>query len=140
MSVLKMNLRLIFTALKKKYHLIWVEKGEWIYPLALYTLKKTGAKLVHYNTDDLYGLTNHFWLHRIGIKYYDLYLTTNRNNVYEITNNYKICTMRVGMGFEDNYYQNKICSEKKFDIVHINTIILLLELISLDFCSYKFFL
>jgi hypothetical protein len=64
MSVLKMNLRLIFTALKKKYHLIWVEKGEWIYPLALYTLKKTGAKLVHYNTDDLYGLTNHFWLHQ----------------------------------------------------------------------------
>lgn len=118
-SVLKMNWRLISFAFKKKYDLIWIEKGEWIYPFTLFMIKKTGARLIHYNTDDVFGQKNHLWLHRLGIKFYDLYLTTNRDNVVEVANKYKVRTMRVGMGFDDRFSASKFPANKLFDIVFV---------------------
>jgi hypothetical protein len=60
---------------------------------------------VHYNTDDVFAAGNWFWLHRAGIRLYDIHLTTNRWNVREIRESYGVRTMRVGMGFDREYHR-----------------------------------
>ena len=121
-SVLKINLRVIKFSFKKKYELVWIEKGEWLYPFTLYYLKNNNSKLINYNTDNIFFSKGSFWLHRLGIKYYDLYLTTNRLNVIEIKNKYQIKTMRVGCGFDSNLHykdQSNKNPTKIYDLIFI---------------------
>lgn len=99
-SVHRMNLRLHALLKQTRYELIWIEKGQWIYPWTLAWVRRQGWAVIHYNTDDILGRYEHFWLHRLGIKNYDLYLTTNRWNVTEIRDRYGIRTLRTGMGFD----------------------------------------
>ena len=99
-SVRRMNLRLRALLRQTQYDVVWIEKGEWIYPWVLSSVRRQGCAVVHYNTDDILGRYDHFWLHRMGIRNYDLYLTTNRWNVAEIRERYGIKTVRAGMGFD----------------------------------------
>jgi hypothetical protein len=87
-------------ALKVRPHLVWIDKGTWVYPFILQSLKKAGCELLHYNTDDVLASVPEFWLHRLGIPLYDLYLTTNRHNVTEITRMYGVKAVRAGMGYD----------------------------------------
>ena len=84
---------------------IWIDKGPWIYPWTLRSLKARGCYLVHYNTDDVFAPTNRFWLHRLGIRFYDIYLTTNRYNVIEISSRYGIPAIRAGMGYDSTLHR-----------------------------------
>ena len=121
LSVVKINYEILKLALKKKYNFIWIEKGEWLFPITLFILKNNNNKIINYNTDNIFFSKASFWLHRIGIKYYDLYLTTNRFNVIEINKKYKINTLRVGMGFDSDIYfkDEKKLIIKKYDVVFI---------------------
>ena len=121
LSVLKINYEILKLAFKKNYNFIWIEKGEWLFPITLFILKNNNNKLINYNTDNIFFTRASFWLHRIGVKYYDLYLTTNRLNVIEIKKKYKINTLRVGMGFDSDIYfkDEKKLSIKKYDVVFI---------------------
>lgn len=122
-SVYRMNMQLRDLVQKKQHDVIWIEKGDWLYPWTLAYVRKQGCFLVHYNTDDIFGRYEHLWLHRLGIKYYDLYLTTNRYNVTEIRRSYGINTMRVGMGYDSNVHRpfKDFNGGKKIDIVFVGT-------------------
>ena len=99
-SVRRLNLQLESMVEKSRYDLVWVERGEWIYPWTLSRVRKQGCAIVHYNTDDVFGTHGHFWLHRVGMRNYDLYLTTNRLNVPAIRDRFGIRSVRVAMGFD----------------------------------------
>lgn len=103
-SVRLMNLRLRALMQQTRYDVVWIEKGEWIYPWTLSWARRQGCALVHYNTDDIHGRYEHFWMHRLGIRNYDVYLTTNRWNVTEICDLYGIKTVRAGMGFDPVFH------------------------------------
>lgn len=119
-TVHRMNMQLRSLVAQKRYDVVWIEKGEWIYPGTLASIRQQECFLVHYNTDDLFGRYEHFWLHRLGIKNYDLYLTTNRHNVREIRHKYGVTTMRVGMGYDADLH--RLCRVPKLgkpDVVFI---------------------
>jgi len=97
------NIRLQQEVASQTPDLVWVDKGSWIYPSVLRNLHNHTKFLVHYNTDDVYG-NSRFWLHRLGIKAYDLYLTTNRFNVREIEQRYGVRSVRVGMGYDHHVH------------------------------------
>ena len=90
--------------LEERPALVWIDKGRWIFPRTLLRIRKLGSKLVHYNTDDIYGKEQYLWLHRIGLRHYDFILTTNRHNVKEITSRYGLKVCRAGMGYDDQHY------------------------------------
>jgi hypothetical protein len=94
------NMRLRQLVRELRPHVVWIDKGRWIYPRTLRVLRAQGAKLVHYNTDDIYDPQGYAWLHRLGIRHYDLCITTNRFNVSEIISKYGVTSFRAGMGYD----------------------------------------
>ena len=105
-SVRAMNATLLRSVIDNSPDVVWVDKGNWIYPGVLKRLQKYVRFIVHYNTDDTFRRWSYLWLHRLGLKYYDLYLTTNRFNVKEISKHYNIPALRVGMGYDKDFYYN----------------------------------
>lgn len=78
------NQRLLKAAVEFQPDVVWIDKGTLVQPSVLRDIKRrTGAFLVHYNTDDLQH--QHYWtLHLAGIAEYDCYFTTNASNVREL--------------------------------------------------------
>jgi hypothetical protein len=97
-----MNERLITLAMQVKPELVWIDRGNWIYPSTLRRLREHARFLVHYNTDDIFSPANWFWLHRAGIGLFDIFLTTNRWNVLELRARYGVKTFRAGMGYDQD--------------------------------------
>ncbi len=103
-SVRAMNAAILHAGADNSPDVVWIDKGNWIYPATLRRLRKHARFLVHYNTDDVFARGAYFWLHRLGLKQYDLYLTTNRRNVHEIQQRYGVQSLRVGMGYDSDFY------------------------------------
>jgi glycosyltransferase involved in cell wall biosynthesis len=99
-SVHRLNRRLSAAVREGRPDLVWIDKGQWVYPWTLAALRRAGCALVHYNTDDVFAPHSHLWLHRSGLRAYDLYLTTNRHNVVELPERYGVATVRAGMGYD----------------------------------------
>ncbi len=94
------SLRFLRTVRRFQPEVVWIDKGRWIWPAVLNRVRKSGAQIVHYNTDDALALRGYLWLHRWGLRPTDLYLTTNRFNVSELSARYGLTSMRVGMGHD----------------------------------------
>lgn len=75
------NKELIKIARDLRPEVVWVDKGDWIYPGTLRKISQYGSFLVHYNTDKLYPLSLMVrWMYlqiRRNIGLYDLCFTTN---------------------------------------------------------------
>ncbi len=99
-SVWAMNTRLLQAAMTARLDLIWIDKGNWVYPGTLRRLRQRTGFIVHYNTDDVFARGGYFWLHCLGVRHYDLCLTTNRWNVIEIPQRCGVKSMRTGMGYD----------------------------------------
>ena len=68
------------------YELVWVSKGAWFYPKTIKKLKKEGvAKIIHYNTDDPFGLLgSKRWRTFIkAIPIYDIHYVRRQKNIDE---------------------------------------------------------
>jgi spore maturation protein CgeB len=84
--------------------IVWLDRAEWMYPWTLRAIRRCGARLVYYNTDDAFSnWTN--WNHWAGIHYLNLYATTNRPNVSELKRRFGCATVRVGMGFDEPFHK-----------------------------------
>jgi spore maturation protein CgeB len=103
--VIRMNARLLKHAKANPADVAWIEKGNWIFPSTLRRLRRYARNIVHYNTDDIFGKQSWFWLHRLGIPEYDVYLTTNRFNILEIRERYPVHAFRAGMGYEQGFHR-----------------------------------
>lgn len=103
-AVRSMNRSLLRSVVEGRPDAVWLDRGEWIYPSTLREIRRTGAQLIYHNTDDaLAGLIN--WNHWRGLRYVDLYVTTNRFNVTELKERYGCNTLRAGMGFDETYHK-----------------------------------
>lgn len=119
-SVWKINYAIKNEINSKNINIVWVEKGEYIYPSTLLYIRKKKIFLINYNTDNIFYKKGHFWLHNLGIKNYNLYLSTNRLNIDMIKNTYNIPCFRVAMGYDkcfENFDYNR--ENKKYDVVFI---------------------
>jgi glycosyltransferase involved in cell wall biosynthesis len=99
-SVHRLNRRLVSAVQDTACDVVWIEKGQWAYPWTLAGLRRRGRRIVHHNTDDVFAPHSHLWLHRLGLRPGDLYLTTNRPNVAELRARHGCVTVRVGMGYD----------------------------------------
>jgi spore maturation protein CgeB len=82
-------------------NIVWLDKGRWLWPWTLTKVRRTGARIVHHSTDDLFASGSNLWLHRWGLRESDLYLTTNRFNVSEIPLRYGLTCLRACMGYDE---------------------------------------
>lgn len=62
--------------------IIWIEKGNMIWPGTLRRLRRLcpDAQLVSYTDDDMFNTLNSTWAYRLGVKYYDTIFTTKSYN------------------------------------------------------------
>ncbi len=104
-AVRAMNAELIRFVREHRPDVVWLDKAMWAYPWTLRRLRDYAGFVVHYNTDDAFYRGGHFWLHRLGMRMHDLYLTTNRLNVREIRQRYGVRTLRVGMGHDSTHHR-----------------------------------
>jgi hypothetical protein len=98
------NTALIEAVREAKPDYVVVDGEAWLYPATLKQIKQHAGALIYYATDDAMARPTHLWLHRLGARYYDLYLTTNRFNVREIRDRYGVPSFRVGMGYDRDYH------------------------------------
>ncbi len=70
----------------KKFDVIWVEKGNIIWPKTLRFVKKVlpGAKLISLSEDDMYARHNQSYFYRWGLGSYDWVFTTKKYNLSEL--------------------------------------------------------
>lgn len=61
---------------------LWIEKGNTIYPGTLKTVSKLAPsmKLVSFAEDDMFALHNRSWFYTFGLKYYSVVFTTKSYN------------------------------------------------------------
>ena len=104
-SAIKMNEVLLKKTSQCAPDVIWIDKGIWVFPLTLRRLKRYARHVVHHHTDDIHGKGAYFWLHRMGMKLYDLHMTTNRWNVLEMMRDGYPNVFRVGMGYDQDHHQ-----------------------------------
>ena len=77
----------ILTAIRdSSFDVVWIEKGNMIWPLALWKIKKHAplAKLISCSEDDMYATHGHSLWYRIGLHHYDLVFTTKAYNLAEL--------------------------------------------------------
>jgi spore maturation protein CgeB len=111
-SVRRANSALIEAVRETNPDYVIVDSDIWIYPSTLKTIKQHVGALVYYGTDDALAIPSYRWLHRLGIKYFDLYLTTNRFNVREMHDRYGVPAIRVGMGYDRDYYTKSVLDSR----------------------------
>jgi len=114
-SVHRANEALIETVKETNPDYVIVDGDIWLYPSTLKTIRRHAGALIYYGTDDALARPSVLWLHRLGAKYFDLYLTTNRFNVWEMRDRYGVQTMRVGMGYDRDYYTKSVLNAHATD-------------------------
>lgn len=69
-----------------KFDIVWIEKGNTIYPQTLRKVKKLQPKikLISLSEDDMYATHNRSWYYTRGLKYYDAVFTTKTYNLQEL--------------------------------------------------------
>lgn len=98
--------RLLALACEYRPDVVWIDKGHFISRSLLQEIKRhTGAFLVCYNTDDIRYARNGWRLHLPSIPEYDIYFTTNRFNVPELTELGARRVVLTQMGYNKNIFK-----------------------------------
>jgi hypothetical protein len=114
-SVRHANAALIEAVKEATPDYVIVDGEVWLYPSTLKSIRRYVKALIYYNTDDTFAVPSHRWLHRLGAKYFDLYLTTNRFNVRELRDRYGVPAIRVGMGYDRDYHKKSVLDSHASD-------------------------
>lgn len=80
------NKRIRGAILKKKYNVVWIEKGNTIRPSTLRFIKQRSpdAVIISVSEDDMYAQHNRSYFYTQGLKYYDIVFTTKTYNLEEL--------------------------------------------------------
>lgn len=83
-----LNRRLYQKVLADKPDVIFIPKGNYIFPKTLRKIKKNlpNIKIVSWSLDDMHAWHNKSMWYHLGLKYYDLVVTTKSYNVPELKN------------------------------------------------------
>ncbi len=80
------NARLLRWARRRRFDVVWIDKGVGIRPRTLRRLKRLlpGAQIIAYSTDDMFNPDNQSHCYLGSIALYDLHVTTKSFNVQEL--------------------------------------------------------
>lgn len=80
------NAKIREVALRNKYDIVWIEKGNTVYPRVLRFVRKhlSVAKLISVSEDDMYALHNRSLYYAKGLSLYDVVFTTKKYNLEEL--------------------------------------------------------
>lgn len=109
-GIATLNRRLLQLTSEHRPSVVWIDKGVFIYRTTLRRLRALGARLVHYNTDDLLCRRHPFFVLRRTIALYDLHFTTNRANLDDL----KALGARV-VAASALRYDHRIFGPRRFD-------------------------
>lgn len=80
-----LNTHLIGLALSHRPDIVWIDKGQLVWPSSLECIRNsTQAMLIHYNTDDIMNPQHHLDNYLQALHLYDLHFTSNTFNVVEL--------------------------------------------------------
>ena len=85
---MKVNKKCLQVMRSCSFDIVWIEKGNMIWPQTLRRIKKIqpGVKLVSCSEDDMYAKHGHSLWYRLGLKFYDVVFTTKKYNLKELIN------------------------------------------------------
>jgi spore maturation protein CgeB len=112
------NRMLIEYAAKLKPSVVWIDKGDWILPDTLRTLRVGGSILCHHNTDAFNPRKLGLWvgrrLLRTTVKLYDIHLTTNYSDHARLESSHGQCALFTQLGYDDvRFDASQLEPEKK---------------------------
>lgn len=83
------------------FDLVWIEKGNMIWPKTLRYIKKSApqTKIISCSEDDMFATHGHSLWYRAGLRHYDFVFTTKKYNLSEL----KVFGARVTKLFLDSY-------------------------------------
>ena len=82
----RVNRKIHDTIRSSSFDVVWIEKGNMIWPWTLRDIKKQAAlaRLISCSEDDMYATHGHSLWYRTGLHYYDLVFTTKTYNLAEL--------------------------------------------------------
>lgn len=82
----RVNIKIREAIAEGVYDIVWVEKGNTIYPSTLRYVRRQlpTAQLIMLAEDDMYALHNRSWYYAFGLKEYDVVFTTKTYNIHEL--------------------------------------------------------
>ncbi len=93
-------------ALEHKPDIVWIDKGNYIWPDTLRSIKhKTNAVLVHHNTDDIKNNQHKFKFYLQALDIYDAHFTSNLYNVDEMQSMTKSYVGYNELGYDDEVFR-----------------------------------
>ena len=101
----RINKKIITMISSNSYDLVWIEKGNDIWPSTLKKIKKLLPKviLLSISEDDMYASHSYSFWYKFGLKYYDFVFTTKSYNLEELAVNFGAKKVFL---FYDSYIQS----------------------------------
>jgi spore maturation protein CgeB len=109
------NSRLIDMADKIRPDIIWIDKGIWVWPTTIKTLREKRFYLVHHNTDDLWAphVGWQYLLMRLTIRDYDIHFTIHDHNVIKLRASGARRVERTCLGYDHSRFNASALSEEE---------------------------
>jgi len=115
-GTVRYNAGLVAAARRVEPHVVWVDKGVFVYPRTLSTLRTIGSPiLVQHNTDDIMCGKHPFFLMRKTIPLYDVQLTTNGWNVEDLRRLGARRVYRTALGYDHRLFDGRRFSEGQLE-------------------------
>lgn len=82
----RVNRKIHDTIRSSSFDVVWIEKGNMIWPWTLRDIKKQAARtrLISFSEDDMYAAHGHSLWYRAGLRHYDFVFTTKTYNLAEL--------------------------------------------------------
>lgn len=115
-GIRSLNKDVLIKAVENRPDIVWIDKGVYITPDTLQEIKeKTGALLLHHNTDDIKYPAHKFKFYLEALDIYDAHFTSNLNNVEEMKGMTKSYVGYNELAYDDEVYQKIEADEFKQD-------------------------
>ena len=100
-----LNRGVVEFALEKKLEVLWVDKGDWMWPQTLARLRNLGVVLVHHLTDALWPRHRKLWVSRwrlrAGVGGYHYYLTSHDRELARVQAGTPGRVLATQLGYDD---------------------------------------
>ncbi|TCN14066.1 spore maturation protein CgeB [Bacillus sp. BK006] len=114
----KVNTKILNSLSEFKADILWIDKGNTIYPRTLKKIKKIHpiVKIISFAEDDMYAKHNHTRFYKKGLKYYDWVFTTKSYNTekFELPSFGAKNVIFIGNAFDRNVHKPIQLSEKDY--------------------------
>ncbi len=120
------NNKILDAVSRFSFDMIWIEKGNTIWPNTIKKLRQLNVPIISFSEDDMYSRHNRSLFYTYGLKYYDLAVTTKSYNVSELKELGARNTYFVNNTYFSDYHKVPTYHEDEFskynnDVVFVGT-------------------